>query len=242
MNTSMDWLNIGLWGMITGALAIGLLSMTLRKEDRHHAILAGWITVTAATSYYALTTGFGDLTVNGHILHVARYADWVITTPLLLASLVVVALPRNKSKDRTSILAGIIGLDVFMIVTGLFATLTDNRWPWYIFSCVALVLVAFMLYVVVLNESKKVAGDKITKIYIPLTFFLSVLWFAYPVVWYLAGTGVGTITAQTEAAMYAVLDVTAKAGFGLILLASIKFLEGRVNPKDGESTTEAACK
>jgi bacteriorhodopsin len=99
-----------------------------------------------------------------------------------------------------------------------------------------------MLYVVVLNESKKVAGDKITNIYIPLTIFLSVLWFAYPVVWYLAGTGVGTITAQTEAAMYAVLDVTAKAGFGLILLASIKFLEGRVNPKDGESTTEAACK
>ena len=99
-----------------------------------------------------------------------------------------------------------------------------------------------MLYVVVLNESKKVAGDKVSKIYTSLAMFLSVLWFAYPVVWYLAASGVGTITSQTENATYAVLDVTAKAGFGLIVLASIKSLEGRVKPKAGESTIEAACK
>ncbi|MEI7632625.1 MAG: bacteriorhodopsin [bacterium] len=242
MNTSMDWLNIGLWGMIIGTVAIVLFSSTLRKEDRHHAYLAGWITLIASTSYYALTVGFGDFTINGQVVQVARYADWIITTPLLLASLILVALPKNKSKERTSILTGIIGLDVFMIATGLFATLTTNKWPWYIFSCVALVLIAYMLYVVVLDESKKVAGKKIVKIYTSLAMFLSVLWLAYPAVWYLAGSGVGTLTTQTENAIYTVLDVTAKAGFGLLLLASIKSLAVSVKPKDGVSTVEAASK
>ncbi|NBU33058.1 DUF1422 family protein [bacterium] len=242
MNADISWLQFGLWGMIIGTLAIGFLGSTLRKEDRHHVFLAGWITLIAATSYYALTIGFGTFVINGQEVQLARYADWLITTPLLLASLVTVAIPKNKSKERGSILTGVIGLDVYMIITGVFATLTEQKWPWYVFSCVALFLIVYMLYVVVLNESKKVAGPKVTKLYMSLAMFLSVLWIAYPVVWYLAGSGVGTLSFETENAVYAVLDVTAKAVFGLVLLAGIKSLSESVKPKAGESTVEAASK
>jgi bacteriorhodopsin len=237
-----SWLQFGMWGMILGTVIIGLISATMRKEDRDHAYLAGWITLIAATSYYALTIGFGNFVINGQEVQLARYTDWLITTPLLLASLVLVAIPKNKSKERTPILAGIIGLDVFMILTGLFATLTDNQWPWYIFSCVALALIVYMLYVVVLNESKNVAGVKVTKLYTSLAMLLSVLWFAYPVVWYLSGSGVGTLSFETENAVYAILDVTAKAVFGIILITSIKKLATSVKPKAGESTVEAGSK
>lgn len=237
---AQDWLHIGMWGMLIGTAVIGYIGYTMRQEDRHHVWLAGWITLIAATAYYAMSVKLGNFTVNGETLQLARYVDWVVTTPLLLVSLLAVGLPANKSKKRFSLMAGVIGLDVYMILTGVFATLTTDKWPWYVFSCVALVLIAYMLYVVVFGETKAVAGKKVTNVYQNLALYLSVLWLAYPIVWYLAGSGKGTISFDTENAVYAVLDLLAKVGFGIFLLLSVKGLAAGARPKAGESTVEAA--
>lgn len=242
MNSSINWLQIGLWGMIFGTISIGLIGVTLRREDRSHVYLAGWITLLAATAYYAMTVGFGTFTINGQTVQLARYADWIVTTPLLLISLITLGLPSGKSPNRNSILFGAVGLDVYMILTGVFASLTADKWPWYVFSCFALVFIAYMLYGVVLSESREVAKSQISGMYLTFTLALSSLWLAYPAVWYLASSGVGAISYSTEIGLYAVLDLTAKAVFGIALLLNIKRLASTTKAKSGESTLEAVAK
>jgi bacteriorhodopsin len=52
-----------------------------------------------------------------------------------------------------------------------------------------------------------------------------VLWLVYPV-WWLVGTeGVGVIGLGIETAGFMVLDLTAKVGFGLVLLRSHSILD-----------------
>nr|prf bacteriorhodopsin C term fragment [Halobacterium salinarum] len=45
-------------------------------------------------------------------------------------------------------------------------------------------------------------------------------WSAYPVVWLIGSEGAGIVPLNIETALFMVLDVSAKVGFGLILLRS----------------------
>lgn len=88
MTTATEtWLWIGCAGMALGAIAIFALGSRLRAEDRHHAMVAFFITLVAACAYLALATGLATITVGGHSARIPRYADWLVTTPLLLLSL-----------------------------------------------------------------------------------------------------------------------------------------------------------
>ena len=55
-------------------------------------------------------------------------------------------------------------------------------------------------------------------IYKRLFFFLSVVWVWYPVLWALGGSGFQILSPGTEAAIYSILDVAAKVGFGIATL------------------------
>ena len=242
MDTS-SWLWVGTIGMAVGSLLLALLATTLRKEDRHHAVVAFGITSVAATSYYALVHGFGNLDMMGMTVQTARYVDWLVTTPLLLLSLCMVGLP-SKVKNRGWTVASLVFLDVYMIVTGFLATLadTDTKWMWYVASSVALVLIAYVLYVNIMKTVKSVGGKELTKLYTTLAVYLSVLWVAYPVVWLLGTTGQGKLSFKTENAVYAVLDLLAKVGFGLLLVWSLKGLSDKAKAKADETTVDALAK
>ena len=61
-----------------------------------------------------------------------RYIDWALTTPLLLMGLITLALPQLSKKS--SLVAGLVFSDVFTIITGIFAGLSDvgsgAKWIW----------------------------------------------------------------------------------------------------------------
>ena len=252
MSISMDtvsyWLAFGAIGMSLGSLAILALTSKLRDADRHHGYVALVITLIAATSYFAMWQNVGNITVNGHTLQLARYIDWTITTPLLLFSLLAVGLPSIKSSKSAwttgGLLVALIGLDIFMIVTGLIASVvnTDQQMPWYVFSCLALVVITLLLYNTVYKLSKKLLKPAASKLYINLTVFLTIIWVAYPVVWILGDTGTSTISTVSENMAYAILDITAKVGFGLLLIAGLMDLTGKIKPKKDVSTIDAAAK
>lgn len=248
MDTVSYWLAFGALGMSLGSLAILALTSKLRNEDRHHGYVALAITLIAATAYFAMWQGVGNITVNAEKIQLARYVDWVITTPLLLFSLVAVGLPSisksKKSLTTSGLIISIIALDVFMIVTGLIASVVskDMRMPWYIFSCLALILITVLLYNSVYKLSKKLVKPAASKLYLNLTVFLTILWAAYPIVWILGATGSGNISPVSENMAYAVLDITAKVGFGLLLLAGLSDLAKKIKPKKGLSIVDSSAK
>jgi bacteriorhodopsin len=53
-----------------------------------------------------------------------------------------------------------------------------------------------------------------------------VLWFIYPVLWFLGTEGTGAISLNTEVAVFTIIDLTAKVGFGLLLVTGIKKMSG----------------
>ena len=94
------------------------------------------------------TYDFRHPEVNGQDVYVARYLDWLVTTPLLLATLAFTAMFYAERK-HVSLVATLIGADVVMILSGLFADLTAReavRWLWYDIGCGCLAVIVYIAW------------------------------------------------------------------------------------------------
>ena len=130
-------------------------------------------------------------------------------------------------------MAGVIGADVIMIVTGLLAALSTNdtvRYTWYAVSCGAFLAVLALIYGPAREIAKAQAGSS-PALYETLLRMLTVLWFIYPVLWLVATEGTGVIGQTSEVAAFAIIDLTAKVGFGLLLVSRVAGISKRVDEK-----------
>ncbi|WP_254769431.1 bacteriorhodopsin [Salinilacihabitans rarus] len=194
-------------------------------------IITIFITTIAAAMYFAMATGFGvtEVTVGDEALTIywARYADWIFTTPLLLLDLALLA-----GANRNTI-ATLIGLDVFMIGTGVIATFSQTpatRIAWWGVSTAALLVLLYFL-VGTLSESARAKSPEVASLFGTLRNLVIVLWLLYPVVWILGTEGTfGILPLYWETAAFMVLDLAAKVGFGVVLLRSRSVLERAVAP------------
>ena len=223
-------------GLESISLWIGTIGMTLGTiyfvaqgwsvddpEQQEYYIITIFIPAIAAASYFAMATGFGLIEVSVQGLgtldiYWARYADWLFTTPLLLLDLALLA-----GADRNTIYT-LVGLDVFMIVTGLVGALATEgqvfRILWWAISTGALLMLLYVLLGTLSEQAQRQSGQ-VGTLFNRLRNLILVLWSAYPVVWIL-GTegGFAIIPLGIETAAFMVLDLAAKVGFGFILLQS----------------------
>ena len=174
------------------------------------------VTTIAATAYLAMVLGMGRVTVAGEEVLVARYADWILTTPILLSLLGILA-----NANRSTI-ATLVGADVYMIATGFLAVVAEPFWQtlvWWGVSTLAFVVLLYLL-MGVLSKGAEEQPDEVTGVYRRLRNLTIVLWSMYPVVWIAGGQGFGVLPANVEVVSFVVLDVLAKVAFGFILLRS----------------------
>jgi bacteriorhodopsin len=221
-------LGIGTLGMALGTIAfivMGSGETDERKQEFY--IITIFIAAIAAVSYFSMFMGYGviDVVVGEETLKIywARYADWLFTTPLLLLDLGLLA-----GANRNTI-ATLIGLDVGMILTGLVGALATEgavmRIAWWGISCGFFVV---LLYVLVSNLSQQAArqSGEVAALFSTLRNLIIVLWTAYPIVWIIGTEGtIGLIPLGVETAAFMVLDLSAKVGFGFILLRSRNVLD-----------------
>ena len=225
------WFWFGFGGMSLGSLVICLLAAKMKPAHRYHALLAVAVTSIATIAYFALARGVATATVGNGSIYFGRYVDWLFTTPLLLLSLLVIALPAKSSgedsREKASLIGGVILADVLMIVTGFFADLSSNtidKVVWYVSSCLWFAILVFVMFTVVQRRANAVSKQT-GKVYSQLLGFLSIVWIWYPIVWALGSTGYNLISVNTEAAVYAILDVSAKAVFGILTLVLVTRLK-----------------
>jgi bacteriorhodopsin len=225
---------ITLWVVcvIMGLTSLGFYALAARVpvQKRLFHVITSFITTFAFLSYFAMATGDGN-TYQTSVLREtekrivteiwhrqifwARYVDWVVTTPLLLLDLSLLA-----GLNGASILITIVA-DVIMVLTGLFAALGktgSQTWGWYAIACVAFLVVVYQL---AQNGSRAVANkDNKTKTFFrSLGGFTLVLWSIYPIIWAVAD-GARIININGEVIAYAVLDILAKPVFGIWLLTA----------------------
>lgn len=213
--TTQIWLWIGFAGMAVGSLLFGAKAIARRrKEGMEFALVSFFITLWAATLYLSMALGETVLVdfKGQHEIFWGRYVDWVVTTPLLLLDLGVIAGCRPK------LIAGVLGADIFMILTGLVATLegSPTNYLWYTISSGAFIAILIALFTEFSATARRRNG-KVNKLFQTLRNVLTVLWIAYPIVWILGPEGLTVLSIGVETACYAILDLFAKVGFGLIL-------------------------
>lgn len=236
------WLWIGTIGMFAGMLyfiARGWGDEDPRRQEFY--IVTIFITAIAFVNYLAMALGFGLTTieVGGETLSIywARYTDWFFTTPLLLIDLgLLVGANRNQ-------LSALVGVDMLMIATGALATLSagagvmsagGRRLIWWGVSTALLLVLLYMLYSTLEAEVQQLS-ENVQSTFSTLRTLILIVWLVYPVWWLLGTEGFGAINLYVETAGFMVIDLTAKVGFGLILLSSRAVLD-----ESGTQTHDAA--
>jgi bacteriorhodopsin len=224
--------------MALGALTIGAIGRGL-GDQAHHAVASFFVCAIAAVAYLLMARGQGDILVTqtdvlltpiggivkstDKVVFVARYVDWVVTTPLLLIGLIGVAVKEGKGRG---LVGTAIGADILMIVTGLFGALSideTNKYTWFIVSCFFFLIVLAVVWGPV-KAMAAAEGGAASALYNKLLGILTVLWFIYPVLWLLGSEGTGAISLNAEVGVFAVIDLLAKVGFGLVLVTGAKNL------------------
>ncbi len=211
---------VGTLGMGLGTAYFAYLGTQSTGGSYFYWITAA-ITGFAFISYLAMASGAGSTILDdGREFYFFRYIDWLITTPLLLLDLALLAL-ANPGRN-TGLIAGLIGLDVVMILTGLVAgssTSTFVTTVFFIISTAALVGVLYLLYTR-LFAAARAQSPNVASIFSTLAILTIVLWSLYPVVFLLGTEGFRAVGQGGEIFLYLVLDLLAKVGFGFLLLSN----------------------
>ena len=217
--------------LFTGFVIMSLGSLAIyvhgdkRTEFLHHTQFHSVVPFIAATAYLAMALGIGRLEMpDGQTLFLARYADWVVTTPILLTGLILAGLHEHP-RHSTFILPAVV-LDALMIVTGLLAAITENetaKWIWFAWSSAAFLGIIYLLLGPVMAAARTLGG-KMTSVYKANLTFLLVVWAIYPIEWALGPQGLGLFTTLADAWFILVMDVTAKVIYGFVATSRFKKL------------------
>jgi bacteriorhodopsin len=165
------------------------------------------------------------------LVYWARYLDWVFTTPLLLIGLLTLGLRAvtgggEAVRDRLGLVAGVVGADVLMIITGLFGALSINsqhKYIWFAISCGFFLAVLAAVWGPVRAAAAEQGGD-VAALYTKLAGILTVLWIIYPILWLVGTEGTGIISLDLEVIVFTIIDLTAKVGFGILLVTGVQKL------------------
>lgn len=218
--------------MLIASLIFAYLAWTVPVRKRFFHVITTVITIVAALSYFAMATGHGT-SLHRIILHeehdtvpdtkhviyrqvfYARYIDWLITTPLLLLDLTVLA---GLSGAHIFI---VIVADLIMVVTGLFASyarVSSQKWGWFAIGIIGYLVVIWHL--VVNGRTAAVRrSSTVANFYTSIAGFFLVVWTVYPIIWGVS-EGARKLSVDKEIIAFAVLDILAKVGFGAWLLAT----------------------
>ena len=150
-----------------------------------------------------------------------RYAEWIITVPLLLTELVyVMALSRAKSN---SLITRLVIAAVLMLVLGYPGEIEREnmtmRTVWFVASCIPFVYILYVLY----GELGRVVAEakfapRVNQLIGTTRTILLVSWMFYPLAYLAPMVGIGGAAGEVALQIgYSIADLTAKPLFGLFL-------------------------
>lgn len=220
-----------MYGFYVGVMVIGTILFLAMSQNRRGVpkveyLIAIFIPVWSGAAYLAMALGQGSVEVDGQVTYYARYLDWVVTTPLLLFALALTSMHKTD-KDYT-LIAGLIGADVFMILTGLIADLSETpiRYIWYGLGVVALLVILYLVWVPLRQKARENPESRIAGIYSQLAAYLTLFWIGYPITWLIGPSGFDLVSQEVDTFLFIVLPIFSKIGFSLYDLTLLRRLGG----------------
>jgi bacteriorhodopsin len=157
--------------------------------------------------------------------HAYRYADWLLTVPILVVQLVLVLrLPKAEARRLGVKLAAAAGL---MVAVGFPGEIASDSMTKLIFWTLGMVPFLYLVYVlwVEMGASLMRQHDSVLLTISNARWTLVTTWLVYPIVYLFPVLGLDSLVGEMGRQIgYSISDVIAKAGYGLIILriASLK--------------------
>lgn len=253
------------YGAFWAAVAIFLLSFagflvgqgrTAAGRYRLVVLLAAGIVGLAAYHYvrlaeswaaaYALSPGGGLAVPTGRPFYDAyRYADWLLTVPLLLVQWAL--LLEMPARRRAALLARLVAAALLMLVLGYVgaqheaATLFSERALWGLLSSIPFAYVLYVLWGELggeLREEPPAVAGRLRA----ARWLLLATWGFYPLAYLLPmlAPGLGPGNEVALQASYTAADVLAKAGYGAVLYAVARAKTEAARPAHATGARNAA--
>ena len=212
-----------------GCMAVGALlflgwSFKPRGVHIEEYLVAILIPVWSGLAYLAMALDLGKLGVAGQTTYWARYADWVVTTPLILLALSFTAMHRLPKRNWV-LIGALVAADVVMILCAMIADFSPypTRYVFYWIGVAALCVVFWFVWVP-LRRIAYSQGTDLGRVYVTVAGYMTVLWVMYPTAWILGPSGVRLFGQPTDTAIFVVLPVLSKVGFSILDLSLLRRL------------------
>jgi bacteriorhodopsin len=192
---------------------------SVAKAYRSGVAVSAVVVGIAGYHYFRIWSGFAD----GEMNEGYRYADWLITVPLLVIELLIVLGVANEV--RKGLMIKLVPATVLMIGLGYPGEVsTDNgtKWLWWVLAMIPFVYILWVLYGQLQEASKRESGAVASAIK-NATVVLLVTWCVYPIAYLFPvfdATSEGLEVLRQVG--YTIADITAKALYGLMILGIAK--------------------
>jgi len=232
MSTITTWFTLGLLGELLGTALLAYGYTLVPEETRKRYLLLVAIPGIAIVAYLLLVLDVGAVDGGGHTVYVVRYVDWLLTTPINVLYLGLLAQASRETIGK------LVGLQALTIVFGFAGAMASGVLAYALFAlgAVAFAGVVSLLYGDVADAAVVALSDVGASLYRTLRNFVVVLWSVYPVVWLLGAAGVGLMDVETASLVIVYLDVVTKVGFGTIALHAWLTTDG-VTAVEGTAVT-----
>lgn len=219
MDANVQVLWAGAAALYAGSLLVFFSGGRQAIAEANHTWLHALVCVVAGTSYLAMADGVGVIGGDGEgsaPIFVTRYADWAITTPLLLLGLAITAMPDGIR--RWGMVVAVLLLDLLMVGAGFASAVSETageRLLWFVLGCVFYLLIVAVLWGSFRVEARK-RGLTVRRVYVQLAGILSALWAFYPILAYLGANSTGVLDDFETLVALTLLDFTSKVIYGLV--------------------------
>lgn len=213
MSAPVDWLIAA--ALLLGALSILALGFYTNAQQCARTVLHGGVCIIAAVFYVAIAMegqpALGPVEMDTHHLL------WLLTTPLLLAALMVTASPTGRT--LLPMAATVIFLDVVMVLARAIAADQYGAavWVWFLVSLAAMGLM-FGLLVGPIRDAAHEGHPIRAALYERHARLVVVLWSLWPAVFLLGPDMIGLIGPVMSETLYGGIDVAAMAIYGLVVV------------------------
>ena len=193
--------------------------MDVSPAYRMAVTISGVIVTIAGYHYFRIMQSFEKAVTEGAGFNEAyRYVDWVVTVPLLLTELVLVL--SIAPARRRALLNKLVPYSFLMIVLGYPGETSSDSTTQWIFWAASMVFFVLILATLFGELTKQIASENpaVQGTLKTLRTVLLVTWSFYPIAYLapvlLADAGLAFVVVNVG---YAIADITAKAGYGLLI-------------------------
>ncbi len=245
-----------------GAAALFFFSARslVAPKFRPALLVSGMVVAIACYHYFMIRSswqtayayGDGSFTATGKGFNdFYRYADWILTVPLLMVELVaVMALAKGVARPLLTKLVIAAALMIGLGYPGEVSSDWGTLMLWGILSTIPFLYILYVLWVE-LGKSLATQPPEVRSLISICRVLIVVTWMFYPIAYGIRGdslpgaipgivperSGLGVVGTQVG---YAIADITAKAGFGLLIFFIARAKTEAMSPEERAEQAKAA--